>query len=658
MNTHKQFNTYLYSSLGVAVMVVIVIAVNVILRPVVKRIDLTHDRLYTLSEGTRRILGKMDTPVQVRFYFSQSDPAMPVEIKTYAARVEDLLNECKLHTKGNLEIKKLDPVPDSDAEDSANLDGIEGQMVSPLGGDKIYFGLAISCLDAKSAIPYLNPSRERLLEYDLTRAIAQVIRPDKPIVGIMSGLPVFGMPMNPMMMRMGQQGQEPWLFVSELKADFKVKEIPLTADKIDDDVKVLLVIYPKDISDTAQYAIDQFVLHGGKLVAFLDPLSIMDPRGANPQNPLQGAASSGASLEKLLKAWGLSFDLNKVVVDKEYFTELGGERGRQQVNPSVLQLPAKAMDTNDVVTSELDRLFLPFCGAFSGTPADGLKETVLLHSSPNSDLTEKMLAQFGGASQEFKASGKESALAVRLTGKFKTAFPEGKPGEKAANDKAPDEKAGEEKAADEKKEGEKKENEKAEAKADGSLKESKEDGVVVLVGDADMLHEQFFVRIVNLGGMRLMDRPFSQNLSLVQNLVEYLSGDKDLIGMRSRATMSRPFTKVRELQAQAEERFAGKIKELEKSESDLNQKVSELVRGKQPGQQVILSDEARKEWQLVQKKRSDVRATLKQERKNLRKGIDALQTRLQWTNILLMPLLVAAAGVVLAVIKRQKTAAR
>jgi ABC-type uncharacterized transport system involved in gliding motility auxiliary subunit len=641
MNNKKQFATYLYSSVGAAVMVVIVIALNVIVRPVIKRLDLTKDKLYTLSEGTRRILGRIDTPVQIRFYFSQSDPATPVEFKTYATRVEDLLNEYKLHAKGNLEVKKLDPQPDSDAEDSASVDGVEGQPLSPLGGDKIYFGLAISCLDARAAIPYLNPARERLLEYDLTRAIAQVIKPTKPIVGVMSGLPVFG-EFNPMMMRMGGGRQEPWLFVNELKADFNVKEIQLGADKIDDDVQVLLVIYPKGISEVTQYAIDQFVLRGGKLVAFLDPLSIMDTRSMNPQNPLQGAANSGASLDLLLKAWGLSFDISKVVADKEYFTEMGGEGGRPQVNPSVLQLPAKAVDTNDVVTSQISRLFLPFTGAFSGSPVEGLKQTVLLRSSANSDLTEKMLAQFGGAGQDFKASGKEYPLAVRLTGKFKTAFPDGKPGEKADN-------------KGEKKEGEEK---KTEAKTSDSLKESKEDGVVVLVGDADMLHEQFYVRVMNLGGMRVMDRPFSQNLPFLQNLVELLSGDKDLISMRSRATMSRPFTKVRELQAKAEERFANKIKELEKGESDLNQKINELVRGKQPGQHVILSEEAKKEWNDVQKKRAEVRGTLKQERKNLRKDIDSLQTRLQWTNILVMPLAVAAAGVALALVKRKKTAAR
>jgi len=642
MQHKKRFETYLYSAIGVIVMVVIVIALNIIVRPITTRVDLTADNAYTLSEGTKRVLSKLDTPVQIRFYFSQNDPSTPVDFKTYAARVEDMLNEYKLLAKGNLEIKRLDPMPDTEAEDSANLDGIEGQMLQPLGGDRIYFGLAVSCLDARATIPFLTPARERLLEYDLTRAISQVVKPQKPVIGVMSGLPVFG-GMNPMMMRMGGGGRtEPWVFINELKSDFDVKEIPLTAEKIEDDVKVLLVVYPKNISEAAEFAIDQFVLRGGKLIAFVDPFNVMDSRNADQSNPMQAAAGSGASLERLFKAWGLGFDLNKVVSDKTYFTELGGgEGGRPQQNLSFLQLPPEAMDTNDVATSQIERIYIPFGGTFTGSPAEGLKQTVLMHSSANADLTEKMLAQFGGGAQDFKPSGKEYALAVRLAGKFKTAFPEGKPGEKKDDAEA--------------KEGEKKEE--AAKPADDSLKASKEDNVVVLVGDADLLHEQFYARMQNFFGQRIMV-PFSQNLSFVQNLVEQMGGDQDLITIRSRATTARPFTKMRELQAKAEERFAAKIKELEKSETELNQKISELVQGKQPGQQVILSDEAKKEWQAVQAKRVEVSKTLRQERRNLRKDIDSLQTSLKWTNILVMPLVVAAVGVALALIKRRKTAAR
>ena len=640
MQHKKRFETYLYSVIGVVVMVIIVIALNVIVRPLLVRVDMTADKAYTLSDGTKRVLSKLDTPVQIRFYFSQRDAATPVDFKTYAARVEDMLKEYSLLAKGNLEIKRLDPVPDTEAEDSANVDGIEGQMLQPLGGDRIYFGLAVSCLDERATLPFLSPARERLLEYDLTRAIAQVAKPQKPVIGVMSGLPVFG-GFNPMMMRMGGGGRtEPWAFISELRSDFDLKEVPLTADKIDDEIKVLLVIYPKAITETAEFALDQFVLRGGKLIAFLDPLNVMDTRNADPSNPLQAAAGSGASLDRLLKAWGLTFDIGKVVTDKTYFTELGGQDGRPQPNPSFLQIPPEAMDTNDVVTSQIARLYLPFSGVFSGSPAEGLKQTVLIRTSPNSDLTEKMLAQFGG-SQDFKASGKEQSLAVRLTGKFKTAFPDGKP----AN---PDEK---------KEEGAEKKEETPAKPAGDSLKVSKEDNVVVLLGDADLLHEQFYARVQNFFGQKVMI-PFSQNLTFVQNLIEQLGGDQDLITIRSRATMARPFTKIRELQAQAEERFAAKIKELEKSEQELAQKINEMLQGKQPGQQVILSDEAKKEWEQVQTKRKEVRETLRQERRNLRKDIDWLQTRLQWTNILVMPAVVALVGIALALVKRQKTAAR
>ena len=218
MKHKRRFETYLYSTIGVAVTAVIVIALNVIVRPLTERLDLTENHLYTLSDGTKHILGKLDTPVQIRFYFSQRDAATPVELKTYASRVEDMLNEYKLLSHGNIEIKKLDPVPDSEAEDSANLDGIQGQMTQAIGGDPIYFGLAISCLDARATIPFLSPARERLLEYDLTRAISQVIKPEKPVIGVMSGLDVFG-GFNPAMMQMGGNGRtDPWLFVNELKS--------------------------------------------------------------------------------------------------------------------------------------------------------------------------------------------------------------------------------------------------------------------------------------------------------------------------------------------------------------------------------------------------------------------------------------------------------
>src|SRR5687768_3485299 len=227
---HKAWEAILYSTAGVAAMLVLVIAVNLIASTAKKRFDFTREKLYTLSPGSHAILKKLDTPVKLRFYYTQSENEMPVPLKTYARKVEDFLTEYRQNGKGKIIIEKYDPKPDSDAEDSANLDGVTGQMINT--GEKIYLGMAVSCLDAKVAIPFLSPEREKLLEYDITRAISSVITPTKPVIGVMTPLPVFGMPMNPMMMRMGQQAQDPWLFISELKNDFTVQQVEVTVEAI------------------------------------------------------------------------------------------------------------------------------------------------------------------------------------------------------------------------------------------------------------------------------------------------------------------------------------------------------------------------------------------------------------------------------------------
>ena len=632
----KNFTSYLFSTAGVAIMFVIVAAVYVISGIVKVRLDLTAEKLYTLSPGSVAILKKLDTPVEIRFYCTQSAASMPVMLKTYAQHVEDLLTEYKKNSHGNIEIKKFDPQPDSDAEESANVDGVEGQMLQ--SGEKIYLGLAVSCLDSRMPIPFLSPEREKLLEYDLSRAISRVTAPTKPVVGIMTPLPVFG-EFNPMMMQMGRAArQNPWVFVSELKNDFEVKQIDMGADKIDDDVKVLMVVHPKAITDKAQFAIDQFVLRGGKLIAFLDPLAVIDSR-ANNMNPLQRSMSSDSTLDKLLKAWGVTFDTAKVVADMNFVSHIN--RGtRAEEAPAVLSLNRAGADPTDVVTSQIDSLLIPFCGSFTGTPADGLKETVLLKSTKDSQLVDKMMAELSGEqiTKEFAPSGKEQALAIRLTGKFKTAFPEGKPKETPAPDN--------------------KDKDKPETDNTPALKEGQKDGAVILVGDADMLFDQFSVQVQEIFGQRIVSMR-NGNLSLVQNLVEQMAGDNNLIGVRGRATMSRPFTVVKQIQAAAQQSYQSKIKDLEQSLADTQQRLGALQQQKnETGQRFILSPEQQAELEKFRATERDVKRQLKDVRKQLRQDIDSLENRIKWINIAGMPVLVTISGITLAMLKRKKTAAK
>ncbi len=634
----KSLETFLYSVGGVIAMALILVAVNVILSGARQRVDLTQEKAYTLSNGTRAILAKLDTPVKVRFYCSQSAAATPqsVFLKSYARKVEDLLAEYKQAAKGKLIIEKYDPQPDSDAEDSARLDGITGaQMPS---GDTFYLGIAVSLLDSKEAIPFCQPTRERLLEYDLTRAITRVVTPEKPVVGVMSSLPVFGGGGNPMMMQMGQRPQPAWAIIGELQKDFTVRNVAMTSDKIEESIKVLVIIHPKEITDAAQFAIDQFVLRGGKVIAFLDANSLVDNQ--NQRNPMMGQmGGGGSSLDKLLKAWGVTFESSKVLADRNFQMVLGD--GSDAQRPTWLSLTPEGLDKDDVITSQIDNIWYFAGGAFSGTPADGLKQTVLLKSTKDSGLVEGFLANLSpeSAMKDFKPSGKEQALAVRLTGKFKTAYPNGDPNQ------APAEPAAGETNTPAK-------------PVDNSLKESKVESTVILVGDADMIQDNFTVQDnqTPFGNWR---RQLNANLNFAQNAVEQLAGDNNLIAVRSRATLNRPFEVVRKKEAEASAKFQGVVDELQKTAQAAQQRINELQAQKSDqNQRFIITPEQQAEIAKLEKESVETDKKLRAVKKDLAREVDSLKTSLTWWNIFAMPAVVTIGGILLAVYKRKLTAAK
>jgi len=628
----NNFQTILYSAAGVAAMFVALLAFYVVSGAAKQRVDLTADKSYTLSKGTKDILAKVNKRVTIRFYCTQGE-AMPVTLKTYARRIEDLLGEYQQYGHGKIVIEKYDPTPDSDAEESASLNGIEGQATSAFGGDKVYLGLAVSILEEKIAIPWLDPNREKLLEYDLSRAIARVQNPTPPVLGVMSALPVFGQA-NPMaMMRRNQRASsEPWVFISELKKDYTVKEVPMTATKIDDDIKVLVVIHPRDISDITQYAIDQFILRGGKVLAMVDPHAYFDQKQDQMAQVL-GESSGQSSMDKLFRAWGLDMDISKVAADLNF-----GMRNRNVVQPAVLILTSKGINADDAISSQVDNVVLPFAGAFTGKPVEGLKETVLLNTTGESELVDAVLSSIGSENmvKDFKPSKTNYALAVRLTGKFKTAFPDGKPTEKS-DDKDKESKA----AVDEK-----------------QLKESTNEGAVVLIADADLINDQVAVQTQDVLGYRVVQMA-NGNLNFVESLVEQLAGDSSLMTLRSRASMNRPFTRVREMEAAAEKQYQSKIKELETDLADTQRRLNDLQAKKQgDSQKFILSADQQKELDKFREKQAETKRVLKDLRKNLRKDTDQMEFWTKVVNIAAMPVLVAFSGLVLGILKRKKTAAK
>jgi ABC-type uncharacterized transport system involved in gliding motility auxiliary subunit len=620
----KKYETLLYSAGGLAAVFVILLLLNLVLGAARGRIDLTQGKLYTLSDGTRTVLDKLRAPVKIRLYFTQGNNEVPLAIKAYGRRVEDLLAEYRQASHGRLVVEKFDPQPDSDAEDSAALEGVEAQ-VTP-GGDKFYLGLSVSQADQKLALPALSPDREPLLEYDLTRAIARATTTGKPVIGVMSAMPVFGMPPSPMT---GGQAMEPQVFISELKRDYTVKRVGLDADRIDDDIKVLVAINPRGIGDRGQYALDQFVLRGGKLIAFLDSNAYFDQLPG--MAAMGGGGGTQSTLDKLLKAWGIGFDTNKVVMDMRYLTGAGA-----RTLPTLLSLNDNAFDPDDVATARLGSLLMPFAGVFTGKPAAGLSETILMRTSTYSQLVDSFSATTQGeaAIRDFRPSGTEFPLAIRLTGKFRTAFPDGKP-----------------KAADEKK------SVAAKAPAPKSdapqLKESAGENSVVLVGDSDFINDAAAVQVQELFGQRIVI-PRNGNLAFGEALVDQFAGDPALIKLRGRASAARPFTVIRDMEARAQQAYLGKIKELEDSLNQTQEKLSVLQKGKGPGAGTILTSEQQTELENFRKKAAETRLALKAVRRDLRADSEALQFWTKVINIALMPVLVALAGIALAIFRRRR----
>jgi len=627
---NRKFETPAYVLLGLAAMLVMLVGLNVVVSRLQLRADLTEERAFTLSNGTRQILADLKSPVQARFYFSQSDEAMPMGLKNYAQSVNDLLDAMETASGGKLQIQRLDPTPDSDAEDSARLDGVDPQVFP--NGDRIYLGLGFSQLDRKTALPFLSPDRERLLEYDIARGINAVTNAERPVIGLMTPLETSPTPHMMMMERPPSAG----IFFDELRRAFEVKEIPFGAEEIPPDIETLVVVHPRQISEVTEYALDQFILRGGKLAAFLDPMCVMD---APPGGPMMGMTPPSVStFGQLLPAWGVQFNTAEIVVDMQNVGNT--RRGRA---PGILALGPDALDPDAVVTGGVDSLFMALAGAYQGESPEGVERTALVFSSAQSELADPSFTQTSPqiVERNFKPSGVQYAVAVKLEGKFKTAFPQGKP--KAAPEGQP---AMPDAASS------------PYPNAPPGLKESTTATNIYLVGDVDMLFDPLAAAEVPTPFGRPVVVPANGNIDLAQSMIEQLAGGDELASVRARASRDRPFTVVKRMQAEAENKFRDKISELEQGLNETQSRLAELERSKDAGQQFILTPEQQEEIKAFRKKEAEAKKELKEVRKTLRREVEALEQRVKWANILAMPLVVAGAGLVIAFIRHRRQRAR
>lgn len=626
-------NSKLFSKTGLVLLAITVLFLTVIANHLLRgaRVDLTEDHLYTLSSGTENILKNLAEPVTLKFYFSRSQTNDVPQIRNYARRVQELLQEYVQLSGGKLSLEIVDPEPFSEQEDEAAGYGLQAVPISR-AGQTFYMGL-VALSDAgentdkgsakKEMIRFLSPDKERFLEYDVSNLIYNVTRTAKPKLGLMSTLPVSGGGYD----MATRQPQQPWMSISQLEKLYKVENLSLDTVQIPDDISLLVLIQP-DLKPEARYAVDQYVLKGGHVLVFLDPYAETVGGGMPGMAAgMGGGNSQSAYLDDLLNAWGVEMVKDRFVADDKYALTVGNNMGRPVRHLGILGYGKDNFNTKDIVTSNLKSVNLSSAGGLELKDNASVVFEPLLQSSQEAGLldTSKLTMMFDPKVlfKDFQPTGEQYTIAARVTGKVKTAFPDGRP--KPSENKDTDSEDKDDKPKEEK-------------PFPAQLMESQKPANIILFADTDVLSNRLWVQVSQFFGQQIAN-PFANNGDMVKNMVDNLMGHGDLISIRSRGQFSRPFTRVDELERQAQARFMKTEEELNQQLQATESRLMELQRQKQGKDAFVMSAEQTQEVAKFKQEKLKIRKQLRDVQHQLNQDIERLGTELKLINILLVPAL-------------------
>ena len=616
---------------GLALAVVVLLAFNVFSNATFQslRLDLTEGKLFTLSQGTLNVLRAIDEPIKVRLYYTKLLGARSPYHATYFERVRELLEQYADISGGKLRLELLNPEPFTDAEDSAVAAGLQGAPLNT-AGDLGYFGLAATnSTDDRAVIPFFTPERETFLEYDLTKVVYTLANPERKVVGVMSRLPIEGGATRPPFTPSPR-----WAVMDQINEFFEIQSLPNELREIPQDVDILMLVHPKGLNDYTLYAIDQFVLGGGRALVFVDASADVEPTTRE-----QIGLPRNSEFDRILETWGLKLTAGKFAGDLEAARRVNiTVAGKMTAADYVawLALTPRNLDTGDVVTGDIRLLNLSTSGILEKTGAPGTVVSPLAFTGPESMEidTEKILLQPDviGMFRDFKPGGKPLMLAARVKGDVKTAFPDGPP----KTDQKPDDRTG------------------TPAK---HLDQSAKPVNLIVIADVDMLHDRYWVDVRNIGGQRLLI-PFANNADFVVNALDNLGGSEALIGLRGRADSRRPFKMVQAIRRDAERRYRTKEKALLTKLDDVRSNLQKLERRSDAGRDLVLSAEDKAAIDGFRNEMIVVRKDLRGVQRALRKDIDQLDGWLKFLNIAAIPLLLAIGTLILTVVGRVRRRAR
>ena len=674
MDLSARLHGFLASRRAVAVSVLVMIAVMLVSANIVaarfltSRLDLTAEHLYTLSQGTLRTLANIDEPITLRFYYSTRLGDEVPSYGVYAQRVRELLDQYVAAAHGKIRLEVYNPQAFSDVEDRAVAFGLKAVPLEA-EGEQVYFGLAATnSTDDQQVIAFFAPERERFLEYDLTKLVHALAFPKKTVVGLMSTLPLEG----DMMAMMRGRPSEPMQVIEQLQQLDQVKPLATDIDAIPADVDVLMLVHPQNLSEKTLFAIDQFVLKGGKALVFVDPLSELQASHPNQLNPPGSPTSS--NLERLFKSWGLEVPSKTVVGDRRDAQRVGvpvpGRGTRPLDYIAWLNLRAANLNHDDMITADLSHINMASAGIIE--PLDGANtkiEPLITTSTETTKIAaEKLtgLPDVAGLLAQFKSDNKRYILAAHVTGMVDTAFPDGPP--KPPEPAKPQ--ASAKPGATDPPENEASESKPAEAApapptpaaapaapATDWVKTSAQPINVVVVADTDMLDDRFWVQTQDFFGQRVAV-PIANNGDFVANAIEVLAGGNDLIGLRSRGTSARPFEVVDRIERDAQERYSAEERTLQQKLKDTEAKLAELTGKDQANAATTLSPEQAKTIEEFRADMLQTRRQLRDVQAALRRNIGRLKAGLEFLDIALIPIIVAVAAVFLGAMRQKRRSRR
>ena len=632
----------LFSPLGLmAIAITLLFGVLVISLIPSLRIDLTEDRLYSLSEGTLSILSSLNEPIELMFFYSDSATEDVPQLRTYGNRVQELLREIVIASEGNLSLRVIDPEPFSEEEDLATQYGVRAVPVTQ-GGEGVYFGLVAAKggadvpnpLRATETMPLIRPDQEEFLEYEFMKIITQVSNPERTVIGLVTQLDIDG-GFDPMT----GQGTQQWMIMDLVRQLYDVRRIDVSSDSIEEDVDILMIVHPQGLSDRFLYAIDQHILRGGDALLFLDP-NADSMVGRSPQGNLIPAGMS-SELPGLLDAWGLEFDNSKVLTDNELALRVMMGQGQRAVpHLGMLGVQGNFLTQGDIITNRLETINLSSAGAISQSNEGGLSFEPLITSSSDAMLMDRSFVESvtdpNVLFDEFESENRSFVIAARLSGLIETAFPAGQPPIPVTEEESSSDDAdGEVSVVEETSSEVDVVNEESEI---AHLSASLEPTNIVVFADSDLLTDRLWVQVTQFFGQRI-PQPFANNGDLVINAMDNLSGGADLSSIRSRGRYSRPFTKVLALQREADDRLRQEESELSARVAETESALAELNTDEEGNPIGEITPEIQTEIDRFNGELIETRRRLREVRFQLTEDIEQLGSNLKAVNTALVPIL-------------------